>query len=59
MRLYRKPTRPKWRPVISQVISRPGHKHWKDFLDLAYWNVEHPLRPPNFRSGMQSFTFVE
>ena len=40
MRLYRKPNRPKWRPVISQVISRPGHKQWKDFLDVAYWNVE-------------------
>ena len=40
MRLRRKPSKPKWRPVISLVIDRPGHDHWKDFLDLAYWNVE-------------------
>jgi 5-methylcytosine-specific restriction endonuclease McrA len=40
MRLRRKPSKPKWRPVISLVIDRPGHAHWKDFLDLAYWNVE-------------------
>jgi 5-methylcytosine-specific restriction endonuclease McrA len=40
MRLIRKPVRPKWRPVISLVL---GHRHremWKDFLDVAYWNVE-------------------
>jgi 5-methylcytosine-specific restriction endonuclease McrA len=40
MRLYRKPTRPRWRPIISQVIDRPAHRQWKDFLDVAYWNVE-------------------
>ena len=40
MRLYRKPAKPKWRPVISLVLEHPGHEHWKDFLDLAYWNVE-------------------
>jgi 5-methylcytosine-specific restriction endonuclease McrA len=40
MRLVRKPTRPKWRPVISLVIGKPGSEYWKDFLDLAYWNVE-------------------
>ncbi|HEX9783502.1 MAG TPA: HNH endonuclease [Opitutaceae bacterium] len=40
MRLIRKPMKPKWRPVISLVIGKPGSEHWKDFLDLAYWNVE-------------------
>ena len=40
MRLIRKPLRPKWRPVISLVVGRPGSEHWKHFLDLAYWNVE-------------------
>lgn len=40
MRLIRKPVRPKWRPVISLVVGRPGCEHWKHFLDLAYWNVE-------------------
>jgi len=40
MRLIRKPVRPKWRPVISLVLGNQGHEQWKDFLDLAYWNVE-------------------
>ena len=40
MRLIRKPVRPKWRPVISLVLGRHGHVKWKDFLDVAYWNVE-------------------
>ncbi len=40
MRLIRKPVRPKWRPVISLVLGSQGHEMWKDFLDLAYWNVE-------------------
>ena len=40
MRLIRKPVRPKWRPVISLVLHNHGHEKWKDFLDVAYWNVE-------------------
>ena len=40
MRLIRKPVRPKWRPVISLVLGTHQHKEWKDFLDIAYWNVE-------------------
>ena len=40
MRLVRKPVRPKWRPVISLVLGHHGHEKWKDFLDVAYWNVE-------------------
>ena len=40
MRLIRKPVRPKWRPVISLVLGNQHHEHWKDFLDVAYWNVE-------------------
>ncbi len=42
MRLIQKPVRPKWRPVISLVLGQqPAHRErWKDFLDLAYWNVE-------------------
>jgi hypothetical protein len=26
--------------VISLVVGKAGSEHWKDFLDLAYWNVE-------------------
>ena len=40
MRLIRKPVRPKWRPVISLVLGNHNHEKWKDFLDVAYWNVE-------------------
>ena len=39
-RLIRKPVRPKWRPVISLVLGNQQHEVWKDFLDVAYWNVE-------------------
>jgi len=40
MRLIRKPVRPKWRPVISFLLGKQHREMWKDFLDLAYWNVE-------------------
>ena len=40
LRLIRKPVRPKWRPVISLVLEDEHRERWKDFLDLAYWNVE-------------------
>ncbi len=40
MRLICKPVRPKWRPVISLVLGNQHREMWKDFLDLAYWNVE-------------------
>ncbi len=40
MRLIRKPVRPKWRPVISLVLGGHNCEKWKDFLDVAYWNVE-------------------
>jgi 5-methylcytosine-specific restriction endonuclease McrA len=40
LRLVRKPSRPKWRPVISLVLGNRHREMWKDFLDLAYWNVE-------------------
>ena len=40
MRLIRKPAKPKWRPVISLVLNTRHREMWKDFLDVAYWNVE-------------------
>lgn len=40
MRLIRKPGRPKWRPVISMLLENQHRELWKDFLDVAYWNVE-------------------
>lgn len=40
MRLIRKPSAPKWRPVISLAARGKKHDAWKHFLDVAYWNVE-------------------
>lgn len=40
MHLIRKPVRPKWRPVISLILEAEHRELWKDFLDVAYWNVE-------------------
>ncbi len=40
MRLIHKPVRPKWRPVISLILGVQQRERWKDFLELAYWNVE-------------------
>lgn len=40
LRLIRRPVRPKWRPVISILLETHDRERWKDFLDLAYWNVE-------------------
>ncbi len=40
MRLIQKPVKPKWRPVISLVLNTQHREMWKDFLDVAYWNVE-------------------
>jgi 5-methylcytosine-specific restriction endonuclease McrA len=40
LRLIRRPVKPKWRPVISVLLANHDRERWKDFLDLAYWNVE-------------------
>ena len=41
LRLICKPSRPKWRPIISTMLDRqPHHPAWRHFLDVAYWNVE-------------------
>jgi 5-methylcytosine-specific restriction endonuclease McrA len=40
MRLIRKPKRPKWRPFVQVSFEAPCPESWKQFIDLAYWNVE-------------------
>jgi 5-methylcytosine-specific restriction endonuclease McrA len=40
MHLIRKPKRPKWRPFVQISFGYQYHESWKQFLDLAYWNVE-------------------
>jgi 5-methylcytosine-specific restriction endonuclease McrA len=38
MRLRRKPTRPRWKPLYSEHAS--GRESWSKFISDAYWNVE-------------------
>jgi 5-methylcytosine-specific restriction endonuclease McrA len=43
MRLVRKPSRPRWSPVLSVVNGREGYPEWRPFLsivDASYWNAE-------------------
>jgi len=40
MSLVRKPTRPNWRSFVKCNFAEINEENWKDFLDLAYWNVE-------------------
>ena len=40
MSLTRKPTRPNWRSFVRCNFAEISEENWKDFLDLAYWNVE-------------------
>jgi len=40
LHLVRKPRKPRWYPFIRMLTSGGGHETWKNFLDVAYWNVE-------------------
>jgi len=40
MRLIRKASKPRWRPVISLLARGRKLEEWKRFIDIAYWNVE-------------------
>lgn len=43
MRLVRRPSRPRWSPVLSVVNGREGYPEWRPFLsivDASYWNAE-------------------
>jgi len=40
MRLFRKPDRPRWHPLVRLTLAAPAHESWRTFLDVAYWNVE-------------------
>ena len=40
MSLIRKPTRPNWRGFVKYNLPGIDEESWKDFLDLAYWNIE-------------------
>lgn len=44
MRLIRKPKRPSWKTFVKNSFpinpNNPRWESWKEFLDMAYWNVE-------------------
>ncbi len=40
MSLIRKPIRPNWRSFVKCNFAEINEENWKDFLDLAYWNIE-------------------
>ncbi len=40
LRLVKKPKRPKWRPFVQISLGGIHDDSWKQFIDIAYWNVE-------------------
>jgi 5-methylcytosine-specific restriction endonuclease McrA len=38
--LLKPPERPRWHPLVRLSLSHRRYEVWKNFLDLAYWNVE-------------------
>lgn len=43
LRLRRRPTRPRWTPLVNLMVSSVRHKEWRPFLnivDASYWNTE-------------------
>ena len=40
VKLVRKPAKPRFSPVMHLALSSAKYHSWKQFLDVAYWNVE-------------------
>lgn len=40
MNLIRIPRKPVWRAFVKDNFTGVREESWKDFLDVAYWNVE-------------------
>ncbi len=38
--LIKKPKKPIWHPLIRLSLKEKRYECWRNFLDLAYWNVE-------------------
>jgi 5-methylcytosine-specific restriction endonuclease McrA len=45
MRLHKSPAKPRWHPLVRLSLSHSRYEIWKNFLDLAYWNVELQAEP--------------
>lgn len=40
MRLVKEPRKPRWHPLVKVSFASGRYEVWRNFLDLAYWNVE-------------------
>jgi len=40
MRLVKEPKKPRWHPLVKLSFASGRYEIWRNFLDLAYWNVE-------------------
>ncbi|MEE9219351.1 MAG: HNH endonuclease [Acidobacteriota bacterium] len=40
LKLLKKPSKPRWHPLVRLSLTHRRYEIWKNFLDLAYWNVE-------------------
>ncbi len=40
MTLLRPPAKPRWHPLVKVSLAGPQYESWRNFLDIAYWNVE-------------------
>jgi 5-methylcytosine-specific restriction endonuclease McrA len=40
MALVKEPKKPRWHPLVKLSFNGGRYEAWKNFLDLAYWNVE-------------------
>ena len=40
MKLIKRPTKPRFSPVMHLALSSSKYCSWKQFLDVAYWDVE-------------------
>ncbi len=40
MTLLRAPAKPRWHPLVKVTFAGAQYEVWRNFLDIAYWNVE-------------------
>jgi 5-methylcytosine-specific restriction endonuclease McrA len=40
MYLIKEPRKPRWHPLVKLSFASGRYEVWKNFLDIAYWNVE-------------------
>ena len=40
MRLVAPPIKPRWHPLVRLALAHGTQEAWRNFLDVAYWNIE-------------------